>query len=114
MTTLRLDGVIARRYRGICIAALHKKCCPTGQNSGKVTEVDACDGFLPFPSHQLFPSGGFNLHTSKAAVSTGGLFFACYFAGGSKNRHSRMVLKAFTGQRLVVFFAQRLRSSVRA
>ena len=64
MTTLRLDDVQARWYRDIRIAALHKKCCPTGQNSGKVPEVDACDGFLPVPSHQLFPSGGFDLHTS--------------------------------------------------
>jgi hypothetical protein len=40
------------------MAALHKKYFPIGQNSGIMPAVDACDGFLPVPSHQLFPSGG--------------------------------------------------------
>jgi hypothetical protein len=57
------------------MAALHNKCFPNGQKSGIVPAVDAYGGFLPVPPHQLFPSGGFDLHNLWAAVSTGGPFF---------------------------------------
>ncbi len=47
---------------------LHKKCFSIGQKMFIVPTADAYGGFLPVPLQQLFPSGGFDLHISWAAV----------------------------------------------
>lgn len=53
-------GKSGRRDRsGVCMAALHNKCFPAGQNSGIAPSADAHDGHLSVPSQQLFLSGGF-------------------------------------------------------
>lgn len=52
----------------LCIGALRSFCLRIASILGIKPIVDARDGLLPVPSHQLFPSGGFNLHTSRASV----------------------------------------------
>ena len=60
---------------GFRIAALHNFCLRIAQILGIKPIADARDGLLPVPSHQLFPSGGFNLHTLKGLGFPMALFF---------------------------------------
>jgi hypothetical protein len=60
------------------IAALHNEFYSPAQEKGNMPSVDTHRGFLlPVPPYQLFPSGGFDLHTSWATDSDGPFFFAC-------------------------------------
>lgn len=56
------DPVVSR------IGALLNFCLRIAYILGIKPIADARDGLLPVPSHQLFPSGGFDLHTSRASV----------------------------------------------
>ncbi len=65
-----LDYPVALR-----IGALHNFCLRIAYILGIKPIADARDGLLPVPSYQLFPSGGFNLHTSRASVFRWPYFF---------------------------------------
>ncbi|MGV1898427.1 MULTISPECIES: hypothetical protein [Rhizobium/Agrobacterium group] len=60
-----LHAASNRKFEGVmeaisfCIGALHNSCLRTAQYLGSMPIADARDGFLPVPSYQLFPSGGF-------------------------------------------------------
>ena len=56
-----LDYPVALR-----IGALHNFCLRIAHILGIKPIADARGGLFPVPSHQLFPSGGFNLHISRA------------------------------------------------
>jgi len=53
-----LDSAVRNDPVGFRIAALHNFCLRIAQILGIKPIADACDGLLPVPSHQLFPSGG--------------------------------------------------------